>query len=380
MKRFILVFMLLVSLAVFQGCYLLKQGASLIRYYRDAEEIQTVLTRMDLEPDERSTLELVGEIRLFAISELNLKSNENYTRYKKVDKEYLVDVVSACEKTSFEPYLWHFPLFGAFPYKGFFRKEDALRQAKRLRKKGYDVFVRKAEAFSTLGFFKDPIFSFMTGYSEFDLASLIIHEQTHSTIYVKNRTEFNEQLATFIGREGALLFIGKKYGEDSEEYQTILDGLADQNQFQNLMRELYERLDALYQSDADEDEKIHKKQDIIGWFQMDLANRYTDHFTTDIYRKIADVPINNAVILSVMRYTADLSLFYRFYEMTGRDLSLMISELSVLHSRRKDPWAFMKNYIEKRAHTPCARGITCAQGSEGLAGALIQKRIDKQDG
>jgi predicted aminopeptidase len=363
--------MLLLSLAVLQGCYLLKQGASLIRYYRDAEEIRSVLIRNDLGPEERRALQLVGEIRSFAISELGLKSNENYTRYKRVDKDYLVDVVSACEKTEFKPYLWHFPLFGSFPYKGFFRKEDALRQAERLRKRGYDVLVRKAEAFSTLGFFRDPIFSFMTSYSEFDLASLIIHEQTHATIFVKNRTEFNEQLATFIGREGALLFVRKKYGVDSEEYQKILRGLADRERFQNLMRELYERLDGLYQSDADEDEKIRRKQDIIGLFQMDLASHYTEHFTTDTYRKFADIQINNAFILSVMRYTADLSLFYRFYEVTGRNLPLMISELSVLHSRRQDPWAFMKRYIEKSSPAKVECEITTVRVIEGLPESSI---------
>jgi predicted aminopeptidase len=231
--------------------------------------------------------------------------------------------------------VWRFPFFGAFPYKGFFKREDALRLADRLRKKGYDVFVRRAEAFSTLGFFKDPVFSFMTDYPEYDMASLIIHEQTHATIFVKNSTEFNEQLATFVGREGALLYLRRKYGEGSTEYRAVLEDLEDEQRFFDLMGDLYRRLDRLYRSDAGEEEKAERRKQIFDDFQSDLGRNYNSYFKTGAYRRMTELSMNNAVVLSVMRYTQDLSLFYRFYEENGCDLPLMIRRLSALLAERK---------------------------------------------
>ena len=119
------------------------------------------------------------------------------------------------------------PFHGQAPYKGFYERPDALAEAARLKKEGYDVIVRKVDAFSTLGFTKDPVYSFMKKYSPYELASTIIHEQTHATLWVKGQTDFNEELADFVGETGALEWIAARFGAPSEEYRSAVDEKAD---------------------------------------------------------------------------------------------------------------------------------------------------------
>lgn len=328
------------------GCYLLKQGVGMLNSYGGAREIGAALERGELADEERALLRTVRQVRTFAMQELGLKSNGNYTRYKRIDKGYLVDVVSASEKTRFRARMWRFPLFGSFPYKGFFRREGALRLARRLEERGYDVLVRRVQAFSTLGCLRDPVFSFMTRYSDFELAELIIHEQTHATLFVKNDTEFNEQLATFVGREGALLYLERIHGSESAAYRHAEGSLRDRERFVDLFHGLHRRLDALYRSGASENEKLRRKRLIIRGFQDDLSRSYQDYFATDAYRHVADVEINNALVLSVMRYTADLSLFERYYQAAGRDLARMIRELTEAAREGTHPAAYMRAALE----------------------------------
>ncbi|MBA7712196.1 hypothetical protein ES703_121166 [subsurface metagenome] len=162
-----LVYMLLV-LILLNRCYLLKQGAYILKYnVKEAQDIGKILDSEDLPAELAETLSMILDIKQFAVQSLGLKADKNYTRYVELERDYLVDVVSACEKDRFKPYIWRYCFFGSFPYKGFFEAQDALKEAQRLKAKGLDVLVRKVEAFSTLGFFVDPVYSFMKDYSVF---------------------------------------------------------------------------------------------------------------------------------------------------------------------------------------------------------------------
>ena len=213
------VFTLLVSGCASQVGYLAKQGSYLLRYSVGTRSIDSLIADSSTAADVRAFAVKVREIRGFAAESLGLRSNGNYTRYRQIDRDHLVDVVSACDAESFTAYLWSYPLLGKLPYKGFYERSDADAEAARLRGQGYDVIVRPVDAFSTLGFTKDPVYSFMKGYSPFELASLIIHEQTHATLFVKGQPEFNEELATFVGNEGAFEWLQAAYGGDSAEYR-----------------------------------------------------------------------------------------------------------------------------------------------------------------
>ncbi len=112
----------------------MKQGTYIVRYNKSARDIDKLLKSKELDEDLKETLTLVQEIKLYAVQAVGLKEDWNCTKYVELDKEYLVDVVSACEKDSFTPHIWGYCFFGSFPYKDFFEREDAEREAEELKK------------------------------------------------------------------------------------------------------------------------------------------------------------------------------------------------------------------------------------------------------
>ncbi len=338
-------FLLLLLLLLFNQCYLSKQGAYLLRYNSMAEDIDTILRERELQKEEEEILLIVQEIKKYSENRVGLRSDKNFTRYIEIEKDYLVDVVSACEKDRFEPYTWKFPFFGSFPYKGYYEREDAEKEARKLRDKGLDVMIRKVDAFSTLGFFSDPVYSFMKNYSVYSLASMIIHEQTHATIFFKNQIQFNEELATFVGNEGARQFIRDKYGADSSEYREIEEYNRDLDTLFALFRSLYTKLNAVYATDNETEYKLRRKEEIFTEFKKRVKEDYSVLFKTDTFRYLPDISLNNAFVLYLNRYTGDLDLFYELYDHLDNDLEGTVSFFKTLKKYRGDPKEYIRNYI-----------------------------------
>jgi predicted aminopeptidase len=262
-----------------------------------------------------------------------------------LDKDYLVDVVTACAADSFTPHQWRFPLFGSFPYKGFYEEADARREAARLEKRGLDVWIRKVDGFSTLGLLSDPIYSFMTDYSLYALADLIIHEQTHATVFVKNQIQFNEELASFVGREGALAFIRSRYGENSAAYVQALAAQEDWNVYKDRIIELHGQLEQIYARETERERILAEKTRTVETFNLSLASEAPRVFQTDRFRTFRGIPANNAYIMSFVRYNQDLQLFYRLYELNGRDLPATVEVLKRLGKVKGSPKAALEGLI-----------------------------------
>ena len=310
--------------------YLAKQGGYLLRYSRGTLNANALLEDSTTPEKTRDFLVLVKEIRHFAFDRVGLRDNGNYTRYKAIDRDYLVDVVSACDSVSFTPYMWSYPFLGRLPYKGFYERADAEAEAARLKKEGYDVIVRKVDAFSTLGFTRDPLYSFMTKYSPYELASLIIHEQTHATLFVRGQPDFNEELATFVGETGAFLWLAEKYGTASPEYRAAVDEKADFDLFMTQLKELSGQLKQVYASTLSRDDKLSGKARIIADFKARLKDE-AGRFRTSEFRKLGDLPINNAYISLYDLYTDDIPLLRSFYEQRcGGDLRTFMMEAEKL--------------------------------------------------
>ena len=327
------------------GCYLLKQGSYILRFNSRSQRIDKLLENPGTLPDTREFLRNVEEIRTYAVDSIGLAKNKNYTRFVKINKDYLVDVVSAADMVSFEQYKWCWPLFGCFPYKGFFEKDDAKKEAKKLQSKGYDVNIDEVDAFSTLGFFTDPLYSFMQGYSLYGIASLIIHEQTHATIYLKNQTQFNEELATFVGNQGALSYIKGKFGEDSDIYQSAILANKDRDTWYQLLRELYNNLKVVYDSNSSREDKLQKKEDIIRDFKTRIIRDYDQIFKTKRFRGIEKAPINNAYLAVRMTYTRDLHIYQDLYAAKDENLKAMMGFLKSFKKRKGDPKEMIKKEI-----------------------------------
>ena len=266
------VVLLLAVCACFSGCYTIKQGATFLSYLGQAIPLEDLLARQPkagksgnaaFNSGEAETnrvfAERVQDIRSFAMNELGLSMSKNYTRYVQLDRDYIAAIVSACAPDSFTAHKWKFPVVGSMPYKGFFSLDDAYKEKDKLQKKELDVWLRYTDAFSTLGWFKDPLYSYMKKYSVDRLASLIIHELTHATVFVKNNMDFNEKIAEITGTEGARLYIESRFGIDSDEYREMQTGEADSKAFVAFILELAAELEALYAGEKSREEKLAEK-------------------------------------------------------------------------------------------------------------------------
>ncbi|MDR2194029.1 MAG: aminopeptidase [Treponema sp.] len=310
-------------LLVFSGCYTLKQGIILLGYLSKAVPLETLAA--DSGSDERRFVDRVQDIRRFAKEELGLKENKNYTTYISIDRDYLAAVVSAAQPDAFVRYEWRFPIVGAVPYKGFFNIEDARTEAEKLRKKGLDVWVRGVDAFSTLGWFKDPLYSYMKNYPVRQLAELLIHEQLHATVYLAGQSQFNEELAEFVGGEGARLYMETTFGSDSPEYHAMLDGKADGAAFVSFIQELIAELNVLYQGTLSRDEKLQEKERIIAHAQERFTAEYEQRFIGENYRLFSSMSINNAYLELYRLYYSGGDYLASLYERSGKDLRRLIT-------------------------------------------------------
>ncbi|MDR1586732.1 MAG: aminopeptidase [Treponema sp.] len=340
--------LLLAASASFSGCYTLKQGTTMLGYLNRAIPLER-LAGDSASAEDRRFVRQVEDIRRFAMRELGLKESKNYTRYVKLDRSWLAAVVSASAKDSFTRHEWRFPVVGAVPYKGFFSVEDARKERAKLEKKDLDVWIRGVDAFSTLGWFRDPLYSYMRDYSPDRLADLIIHELTHATVFIKGQVQFNEELAEFVGSEGARLYMESRFGADSEEYRAISGDEADNRAYVAFVRELAAELDALYQSGAAREEKLLEKERIIKNAQARFEAEYESRFHSENYRGFAELHVNNAYLELYRLYYAEDNYFADLYERTGRNLPKFITAAAALNksgAARKEPRAEMERALD----------------------------------
>lgn len=318
------------ALLVLAGCsplYVLKSAAGHGGLLWRREKISDLLADPKVSETVKDRLRLVEDIRRFAFEEMHLKPSRDYTSVSKVSGP-VTTIVSGCEKTRFKPYLWWFPIIGRVPYKGYFKKEDAAREKKRLERKDYDAALGGAVAYNTPLWFSDPIPSTVLEDSPGELASLLIHEYTHGTIFIKNQVGFNESLAEFMGNQGAEEFLARRFGPGSKEAAEFGDLLEKNRAFSRLMAELYAKLDALYQSGASQDEKLKLRGPIFDWGREKMK---------EVGRDMGE-RLNNALVLAHRLYNDDQEDFKAFYEKNGRDWARAIAAIKTLDRKtpRKD--------------------------------------------
>lgn len=280
----------------------------------------------------KAKLEVVAAARQFAFDRMGLKRSREYSTYSIVKGPYLTYLVEACEKLRFQPYLWHFPIIGSFPYKGHFNPKDAQAEADALASKGFDTYIGGVAAYNTPLWFSDPVPSTVLSYEPGELSDLIIHELTHSTVFFKNNVDFNESLATFVGGQGAKDFLAQRYGADSKELKDFLKSRYDEARFGREMDELYAELDSVYKSSATDAEKLARRETVFAP-ALSRLNGEGYHYKT----------LNNAVVMAHKVYHKDLADFERAYEAEGRDWPKTIGFLKGLD--RRDPMADLRRRL-----------------------------------
>ncbi|MDP3154636.1 MAG: aminopeptidase [Archangium sp.] len=273
--------LLLMAMIGGSGCftarYLLQAASGQYELLHVARPLSAVKEDPTVPPRIRALLSKVPAIKRYG--QLNgLTPTGNYERYADLHRPAAVWVVQGCKSLSFEPKRWAFPIVGTVPYLGFFNPEAARSFAADLAKeeRDLDVTVRTASAYSTLGWFKDPVLSTMIpeGPGAFgELANVILHESVHATIYVKNQSAFDESLASFVADELTWLLVVGRSGLQSEEAKAMIEGDERGARFVKEMHLAYEALDAIYRSARSDAEKRALKEARLAELQQTLGLR-----------------------------------------------------------------------------------------------------------
>lgn len=306
--------------------------------------ISEALENPQLPEDQKSKLRLAQEAREFAEKTLHLKPTKNYTSYVELGRPYVTYVVSAAPKWELKHYQWSYPLMGKMPYKGYFNEEDAKEEELELQKEDLDTFLRGVSAYSTLGWFNDPILSSMLRYENYDLVNTILHETVHATLYIKHAADFNERLATFLGNKGAEQFYLQKEGPDSPTLKQIQLENEDNSLFSQFisgeLKELekwYSEIPAVQRSEA-------ARQKRIGMIQEKFKSDLSPRLRSDSFKKFSDIKLNNARLLIYKTYMQDLGDFEKLYELTGKNYSAFLEKCKSLENA-DDPGKELKKLI-----------------------------------
>ncbi len=249
----------------------------------------------------------VREMRAFASTELGLPDNASYTRYTDLGRPFVLWNVFAAPSLSLKPLQWCFPVAGCVNYRGYFREDEARAEAARLRALGDDVHVAGVPAYSTLGWFDDPVLSSFVRWPETEVARLIFHELAHQLLYVKDDTAFNESFATAVEEAGLARWLAVQNNPGLVAQAERSERLRDA--FRTLTRDTRVRLATLYASDADDATKLREKTETFAAMKAAYdAAKAGEPGLAGYERWFAQSP-NNASLAAIGLYTDRVPAF-----------------------------------------------------------------------
>jgi predicted aminopeptidase len=335
---------LLASTLVLQGCsplYVLRAGYEQARILQARRPIADVVADPATPPEVRRKLDLVVQARTYAASVLDLDAGDSYTTFSRIDRDTLALVVSAARRDRLEAITWWFPIVGRVPYKGFFNPDRARAEAERLDRRGYDVYLRTVGAFSTLGWFNDPLLSTMLRYDDVGLASTVIHELTHNTIFIPGRVSFNESFATFVGDRGAIDFFCTRDGEEAATCQQASDEWHDNVLFARYLGEVIAALEEVYaRENLDVEARVAARDQVFQAAQQRYADHYADQARTTRFQGMSRARLDNARILAWRLYYDRLHLFDAALAAHDGDLPAAVRRIiTAAEATPEDPFA-----------------------------------------
>lgn len=313
--------------------YGIRMGQGQLNIVWNARPFEEVYADPAVSDSVKTKLRLIDEIRRFAYDSIGLKPSDNYTTFFDQKDQRLMYVVTGAERYQLKAYTWTFPVVGEVPYKGFFDEKKAKEEYYRLRALGYDANIGGAAGWSTLGWFRDPVLSSMLNYNEANLAELIIHELTHGTLFVKDSVDYNENLAQFVGVEGAKWFLRVKYGTDSQELQAYLTAMKEDEQKTAFMLEQAKFLGSVYVSlDAalaeNEKAKIKQRAMLQIWQRAAQFDLQSDPSFAE--RLLGRMPkAGNTMFLQYTRYEGKRDDFSVEFSRCANDLQLFVRNMVV---------------------------------------------------
>lgn len=331
--------MLWLGLAASALALLIVQGCSSMAYYAQSVDgemsvlakrrpISGLIDDPHLAPELRQRLRLAQRMRNFASRQLHLPDNQSYRSYADLGRRYVVWNVFAAPEFSLKPKRWCFAIVGCLAYRGYFQQQRAQSFAAALRQQHYDVYVAGIPAYSTLGWFSDPLLSTVIDWPAADLAGLIFHELAHQKLYIKGDTVFNESFAVAVEREGVRRWM-RDHGS-AAEYQAYRRDRERRRQFTHMVMRTRERLQRLYARDLPPALMRRQKAQVFEHMRRDyqVLRRSWDGYTG--YDRWMSASLNNAKIGSVVTYEHFVPAFEALLRRDGGDLPRFYHDAGVI--------------------------------------------------
>ena len=300
------------------------------------ENIQQLLLDENLPAELRGRFELVQEVREFAATKLALPVADNYSAFVDVGREHVVWNVFAAPEFSTSAVDWCYPIAGCVTYRGYFSERDARRYARRLDAAGYDVYTGGVDAYSTLGWFDDPLLSTVLYRADWQLAGLIFHELAHQVLYLPGDTTFNESFATAVEREGV-----RRWLEDSGQEQLVAAAETfrqRQKEFVDLVTGWRDRFRDLYAEPLAAGEMRSRKQLLQQQMRNDYQLLRQDWNGYAGYDSWFSRSLSNAQLSTVASYNDLLPAFNALLESLGGELPAFyaaVGELTQLSPQQR---------------------------------------------
>ena len=314
---FLIAFLTLGSASCASTAYYLQSVNGHIDVLMRKQPIPEVIASEDTDKILQEKLEMVVDIRRFASQHLALPDNDSYTEYADLEREFVIWNVFATPELSLEPKQWCFLFVGCLNYRGYYSKKSAFKYAQELETQGYDVFVGGVTAYSTLGWFNDPVLNTMLERDEFYLANVIFHELAHQKLYLKNDTAFNEAFAETVAHTGVQLWL-EQQGSDAAK-RRFSDKQSDKTLFINLVLEYKEKLESVYNSDSTAEEKRTSKKLLLDQLAEEYAALSQTEENKGQYSEWFSSGLNNAKLATVITYQDYVAGFMALFHHVGEN-------------------------------------------------------------
>ena len=349
-------------------------GCENLRYYNQAingqYQILTAKRSIDklvIDPatpaELRQKLQLITDIRRYAQNELKLPVKGQYSQYADLHRRFVVWNVYAADEFSLEPKWWTFPIVGKASYRGYFSEKEARKYGEKLKKEGYDVYVTGIEAYSTVGWFRDPVLNTFIDNTDVDLAETLFHELAHQTAFAAGDTDFNEAFATAVAEEGLRRWMESTSNTNAyAEYRASLDR---KDQFIRLVMNARDQLEQVYEQPATTnaqlaslsrfsavtpESKRQQKEQIIANLRAEYEKvKMTAWAGNREYDNWFKKPINNAKLNTVATYYEMVPAFNRLLLKCDRDLPRFYEEVRRVAKLPKEERRRVLAIVEKPA-------------------------------
>lgn len=318
LKTLILLFSALTVSACSSFGYYLDLMAGHSELLEQRKPVKTLLADEETPEHLRNLLKMSEKMRDFASKELHLPENDSYRSYADLKRPYAVWNVIAASEFSVSAKKWCFVFVGCLSYRGYFSKQDAEAYANELKTQNYDVYVAGANAYSTLGWFDDPLLNTMMYKSEARRAGIIFHELAHQVVYIENDSAFNEAFATVVEQEGIRRWMQRK--NQQQQYEDYLSDKKRNSQINHLLQMTRDKLKALYQNELTTEQKREAKKQIFALMQKQYQGLKKSWGGYAAYDKWMQQDLNNAHLLLIATYHDLVPVFQAILKNENHDL------------------------------------------------------------